>query len=185
VGFLRCKKEVSFDERAAPPSTTQSSAPRNPQLASGLPVDKLRTLFIFTSGDGHKVMDSPVVVGFVNDTVGVPLSGLMGTVFVDVIANSDAGARTVSMETFWEAAGPAMENIRPAETNKARAGEYRTVIRPFPDPTSGDHVMVVLLYEQALEPPKVTKPPGFDIESEKKRVHDKSMQAKERRGPLP
>ena len=129
-----------------------TAAPENPQLASGVAVERLRNIFVFTSGGGEHVLDSPVVLGFIRDTTGKPYPELLGDVQVDIVAKSDAATRTTSLNAFWEAAGTAMASIRPQQTQKARSDEYRTVIRVIgEDPTSGDHVMVVFLYDEIAE----------------------------------
>lgn len=126
-----------------------AAVPVNPQLASGVAVERLRNIFVITSGTGEHVLDSPVVLGFIRDTAGKPYPELPGDVPVDIVARSDAAGRTTSLDAFWDAAGAAMASIRPQQTEKARSNEYRTVIRVIgEDPTSGDNVMVVFLYDE-------------------------------------
>jgi hypothetical protein len=122
--------------------------PSNPRLASNMPLSSMKRIFIFTSGDGKTVMNCPVASGTLADTAGAPINRFFGSVPCDIIAKSKVGEQVKQTASFPESAWKAMDNIDFAASSRARMGEYKTVIRTFENPNTGESGVLVLLYQK-------------------------------------
>lgn len=137
-------KEILADVKKSDAGRWQ---PTNPRLSSNMPLSSLLRIFIFTSGDGRTVLDCPVATGILTDTVGAPLSDVLGKKPLDVVAGTDIGRQIMRTGQFPASAWVAMGRIAPAETAKARDGLYRTTVRPFENPATRESGVCVLLYQ--------------------------------------
>lgn len=154
--FVKYARKKSLDAgapaNAAQPSPADGAqrewASTNARLASHMPLSALYRIFAFTSGDGNSLFDCPVAVGTLTSTVDGPLNTFIGKVPLDIIARSDIGAQTEQTGQFPEAAWAAMNRIDPTGTANARAGLYRTCVRPYHNPWTHTSGCFVLLYRQ-------------------------------------
>lgn len=126
--------------------TPQPWTPTNPRLTSHMPLAYLQRIFIFTDGNGQTTLDSPVVVGMLQDTAEAPLKAFLDRVHFDVIARSDVGRKIQQTGQFPESAWAAMSRIDAATTLQAREGRYRSCVRVFEDPRTREEGALVLLY---------------------------------------
>ena len=121
--------------------------PTNPQLSSNMPLSSLLRIFIFTSGDGSTVLSCPALSGTLADTAGAPIDEFLGKKPFDVIAKADIYQHLVQYRDIPTSAWTAMGSINPDAAHKAQMGLYRTCIRPFKSPTTGEFVVCVLIYD--------------------------------------
>ncbi len=118
-----------------------------PEIYSGLPFAALEQIFIFTSGDGRAVFESPIATQKLQEAVGQEFEAIRGAVFVDVIGNVNVGFEVMTEGAIPEKAWRAMSAIRPFLTRKAKEGAYQICVRPFPVETQ-DSVALFLLYDR-------------------------------------
>ena len=124
--------------RQAQPAESEAS---QTQVGSGLPFPALEQIFIFTTGEGRAVMQSPVVAGMLQDVVGEELSVIRSRVGRDIIGRCDFGERLRRDGAIPEAAWRAMATLKPEVVRLAREGNYRACVRIF---TTGAKEVVAL-----------------------------------------
>jgi hypothetical protein len=134
--------EVIFRQaNTAPKPQPAESAESETQVGSGLPFPALEQIFIFTTGEGRGVMQSPAVAGMLQDVVGEELSVIRSRVGRDIIGRCDFGERLRRDGAIPEAAWRAMATLKPEVVRLAREGNYRACVRTF---TTGAKEVVAL-----------------------------------------
>jgi len=140
------EKEVA--EVAAPvESVVESVAAVNGESASAFPFPALDQIFIFTSGEGRAVFDSPAVVEQLQEATGAELATIRETVQVDVIGRANLGRETPAEGGIPAKAWRAMTAIRPEVAQKAKDDFYQICVRPFAG-ESQESIAVLLLYNK-------------------------------------
>jgi hypothetical protein len=130
--------EVLFSKKAAQPQ--ESSAPKT-EVGSGLPFKALEQIFVFTTGEGRGVMQSPMVAGMLKDVVGAELDTIRNQVARDIVGRCDFGERLRRDGAIPEAAWRAMATLKPEVVRLAREGVYSACVRTF---TTGAKEVVAL-----------------------------------------
>ena len=137
----------TFQEKCSICGKTRKWQPTNPRFASNMPLRSLLRIFVFTDGDGHSVLNSPVAIGTLSDTLGEPAQKYIGRGFMDIIAHSNVGKTIIQTSQFPQEGWAAMSAIDTKNTRRAQNGELRTCVRTFSDPTTNESGALVLLYE--------------------------------------
>jgi len=130
---------------------TPSEAPRkeeeetsSAQLASGMPFDALEQVFIFTSGEGPALMQSPISQALIEKIVGEKWPIIREKVPRDVFGRCDIGEKLRAEGKVPESAWRAMSALKPEVIQQAKAGAFRTTVRTFSLDTVG--VAAVFLF---------------------------------------
>lgn len=134
-------------EAAAAPAPEESAAAAEQKVPSGLPFGALEQIFVFTTGEGRAVFDSPAVAQRLQMSVGEPVSAIRGKVQVDVIGHVDLGVDVIHEDFIPEKAWRAMSIIKPAVTQQARNGAHHVCVRPLLA-ENNDIVTLFLLYNK-------------------------------------
>jgi len=141
-------KEVQFSKAATtnnshptPQAQQPAPTPSKAEVHSGLPFAALEQIFIFTTGDGRGLLQSPAVAGMLKDVVGEEISAIRGHAARDIIGHCDFGERLRRDGAIPDAAWRAMGTLKPEVVQKAREGTYSACIRTF---TTGAKEVVAL-----------------------------------------
>jgi hypothetical protein len=143
---------------AAPQSDTEvilrevpdASAPKQSgpsKLFSGMPVQALEQIFVFTNGEGPAVMQSPVTALMLQEIMGADVEAVGGRVPRDVFGRCSIPAQLAEQGKVPASAWRAMSALRPQLTQQARDGGYRICVRTF-EIEAGQQVAVFLFYKK-------------------------------------
>lgn len=144
---LEGQPEAKPEAQAPPATDNEGWTPKNPQYASGRPLDKLERLFVLTSGSGEAALESPVVLGTLEDAAEAPFAKISGRVNIAVITNSDVGKVAAGSGGIPDAAWDAIANIDTLAQRAPSKGEgFATHSIATDDPRTGDHFLLVLVY---------------------------------------
>jgi len=141
-GILQTETSAAFaskpvaPEKAVPPATPAQAQQEEDetaiaQLASGMPFQTLEHLFIFTSGEGQALLQSPLTVALVEKVVGEKWPVIREKVPRDVFGRCDIGQKLRAEGKVPESAWRAMSALKPELIQQARAGAFRTTVRTF------------------------------------------------------
>lgn len=143
----RAKPQAQPEAQAPAAVDDESWTPKNPQYASGRPLDKLERLFVLTSGSGEAALDSPVLLGTLEDAAEAPFARISGHVNIAVITDTDAGKVAADSGGIPDVAWEAIANIDAlAQRAPSKGDGFATHSIATHDPSSGDHFLLVLVY---------------------------------------
>jgi len=138
-------EQSSQSERPASPASTGTSEAA--QVFSGMPSEALEQIFVFTSGEGPAVMQSPVTTVMLQTVTGVNLATMREKVPRDVFGRCDIGERLRRESAVPNSAWKAMSALKPALVQQAREGAYRICVRTF-SIENNDVVALFLFYNK-------------------------------------
>ena len=130
--------------RAAKPEP-DSAQPAAAQLASGMPLEALRQIFIFTTGEGPALTKSPMALAIFQKIIGAEWAAIRDKVPRDVFGRCDIGAKLREQGKIPEPAWRAMSALKPEVVQQAKSGALRTCVRTF-SIEDGETVAVFLFY---------------------------------------
>ena len=141
--------EVAPDvERSAQPASAESeTAPAADQVFSGMPVEALEQIFVFTSGEGPAVMHSPATKVMLQTVTGADIVAMREKVPRDVFGRCDIAERLRRESKVPSSAWKAMSSLKPELVQQAREGAYRVCVRTFSIETN-DLVGLFLFYNK-------------------------------------
>lgn len=143
----KAQPEAKAEGQTPPAADDESWTPKNPRYASGRPLDKLERLFVLTSGSGEAALESPVVLGTLEDAAEAPFARISGRVNIAVITNTDVGKVAAGSGGIPDAAWEAIANIDTLAQRVPSRGEgFATHSIATDDPRTGDHFLLVLVY---------------------------------------
>jgi hypothetical protein len=130
---------------AADPKTSGPS-----KLFSGMPVQALEQIFIFTNGEGPVAMQSPLTSQLVREIIGADFEAIFNQAPRDVFGRCSIPAQLAEQGKVPASAWRAMSALRPQLTQQARDGGYRICVRTF-EIEAGQQVAVFLFYKKQEE----------------------------------
>lgn len=142
---LRTESGMESSEPAAE-TEVGTWAPVNPQFASNRPLSTLEHVFIFTSWERDRWLNSPaspVLWGMLQDTAGAPRAEIVGKVKMDIVANSDAGPEATRTGQVPDAVRLSVSSMRP------ELADHYLCTRGYEDPSTGEEGLIVLVYGDA------------------------------------
>ncbi|MCI0606857.1 hypothetical protein L0156_28065 [bacterium] len=139
---------------ALTPTTAEQRKPgetvwvaKNPRLATSRPIADLKRIFLFTTGDGKTILNSSVMAGMLEDSLGAPLDDIRRRLEIIVFAHSDAAAMTAAMGELPQDASQAIAVVDPEVIPKTQDGSYFAALRVFREPQTNEHCVFVLIYQ--------------------------------------
>jgi hypothetical protein len=117
------------------------------KVSSGMPVEALEHIFVFTSGDGPSLRESAVTSVMLLEIIGENPDAIRDRVPRDVFGKCNIGERIRTEGTVPASAWRAMSSLQPELVQKAKEAAYRTCVRTFKTET-GDVVAVFLFYNK-------------------------------------
>jgi len=146
----QAKEELGASEQESKGEMAQEQGetvePPKP-VASGMPAEALKQIFIFTSGEGGAVVQSPVTTRMLEDVIGTDIGAIRERAPREVVGRCNIAERLVRDGKVPESAWKAVSAIRPEIMKEAREGRYRTCVRTFRIETD-DSVAVFLFYDK-------------------------------------
>ena len=122
---------ISPAPAAAAPEPEAEPAATPPQVSSGMPSAALEHIFVFTSGDGPSVWQSPALARMLEQIIGEAVGSLSQNVPRDVVARCAAGELLKPDGSISDAVWRAMAVHQPALVQQARERLYRVCVRTF------------------------------------------------------
>ena len=122
----------------------EESAALSQQVSSGMPAAALEQIFMFTTGDGPSVLQSPTVARMLKEIIGEDPDALREGIPRDVVARCAVAELLKSDGSISEAVWRAMAAHRPAIVQQARDRLYRVCVRTFR--IEADVVVAVALF---------------------------------------
>src|SRR5262249_7548561 len=126
---------VSEEEHTAPAESAaaaecgQAEQEPGPGIPSGLPFAALEQMFVFTSGEGRTVMESPITRDLCQKVIGEDWARIRDTVPRDVFGRCNIGEQLRRDGSVPSSAWKAMSALKPDIINGARGGAYRVGVR--------------------------------------------------------
>jgi len=127
---------ISTDADSAPASRTVSepekeSATPSSQVSSGMPAGALEQIFMFTTGDGPPLLQSPTVARMMKEIIGTDPEAIRDGIPRDVVARCAAAELLKPDGSISDAVWRAMAAHRPILVQQAREKLYHVCIRTF------------------------------------------------------
>jgi hypothetical protein len=127
---------ISKDADSAPASPPVSepekeSAAPSPQVSSGMPAGALEQIFMFTTGDGPSLLQSPTAARMLKEIIGTDPEALRDGIPRDVVARCAAAELLRPDGSISDAVWRAMAAHRPTLVQQAREKLYHVCIRTF------------------------------------------------------
>ena len=129
---------------SAGPEPEEGPAGACPQVSSGMPSAALEHIFVFTTGEGPLVWQSPAVARMLEEIIGESLGALRQNITRDVVAKCAAGGLLKPDGSISDAVWRAMAAHRPALVQQARDRLYRICVRTFR--IEADTVVALVLF---------------------------------------
>ena len=126
------------------PEPEEGSAAAPSQVSSGLPSSALEHIFVFTTGDGPAVWQSPALARMLHTIIGEELGTLRQNISRDVVGGCDIGDLLRRDGTISDAVWRAMAAHRPALVQQARDRLHRICVRTFR--IEADTVVALVLF---------------------------------------
>jgi GYF domain 2 len=117
------------------------------KLSSGMPVQALEQVFVFTNGEGPAVMQSPVTSQLLREIIGADFEVILKQAPRDVFGRCSIPAQLAEHGKVPASAWHAMSALKPEITQQARDGSYRICVRTF-EIEAGQQVAVFLFYKK-------------------------------------
>jgi hypothetical protein len=117
------------------------------KLFSGMSVQALEQIFIFTNGEGPVAMQSPVTLQLLQEIIGADFDPMVNQAPRDVFGRCSVPAQLAEQGRVPASAWRAMSALRPQLIQQARDGAYRICVRTFETET-GQQVAAFLLYNK-------------------------------------
>ena len=118
-----------------------------PGLFSGMPVQALEQIFVFTNGEGPAAMESPVTAQILEEIMGAGPDVIRDQAPRDVFGRCSIPSQLAEQGKVPGSAWRAMSALRPKLTQEARDGAYRICVRTF-ETESGQKVAAFLFYNK-------------------------------------
>ena len=127
---------ISTDADSSPASPPVSKpekepAPPSPQVSSDMPAGALEQIFMFTTGDGPPLLQSPTVARMLKEIIGTDPEALGDGISRDVVARCAATELLKPDGSISDAVWRAMATHRPTLVQQAREKLYHVCIRTF------------------------------------------------------
>ena len=127
---------ISQDADSAPvsppvPEPEKEPAAPSPRVSSGMPADALEQIFMFTTGDGPPLLQSPMVARMLKEIIGTDPEALHEGIPRDVVARCAATELLKPDGSISDAVWRAMAAHRPTLVQQAREKLYHVCIRTF------------------------------------------------------
>ena len=126
----------------------ESAAP-SPQVSSGMPAGALEQIFMFTTGDGPPLLQSPTVARMLKEIIGTDPEAFPIGIPRDVVARCAAAELLKPDGSISDAVWRAMAAHRPALVQQAREKLYHVCIRTFR--IEADVVVALVLFYNKQE----------------------------------
>jgi len=157
---------ISTDADSAPASPPISepekeSAASSPQVSSGMPAGALEQIFMFTTGDGPPLLQSPTVARMMKEIIGTDPEAIRDGIPRDVVARCAATELLKPDGSISDAVWRAMAAHRPILVQQAREKLYHVCIRTFRIEADvvvalgGDGLMLQTLHRTMMAPKPV------------------------------
>ncbi len=115
-----------------------------------MPLSDLMNIFVFTDGDGNTILDSAAGTAIFEATIGESLDKLPNPVKFDVISRSQIPILISQTGQFPKTGLSQIENVNAVVGENIRSGAYRSFIRVFEDPKTGECAALVIVYLTGL-----------------------------------
>jgi hypothetical protein len=135
---------VSPAPAATAPEPEEEPAVAPLQVSSGMPSSALEHLFVFTTGAGPAVWQSPALARMLEKIIGEDLNALRQNIPRDVVAECDIADLLRPDGTISDAVWRAMSAHRPALVQQAREKAHRICVRTFR--IEADTVVALVLF---------------------------------------
>jgi hypothetical protein len=127
---------ISTNSDSAPasppvPEPEKESAAPSPPVSSGMPAGALEQIFMFTTGDGPPLLESPTLAWTFKEIIGADPEALPIGIPRDVVARCAAAELLKPDGSISDAVWRAMAAHRPALVQQAREKLYHVCIRTF------------------------------------------------------
>jgi hypothetical protein len=117
------------------------------KLFSGISVQALEQIFVFTNGEGPVAMQSSVTLQLLQEIIGADFAGILNQAPRDVFGRCSVPAQLAEQGRVPASAWRAMSALRPQLIQQAKDGAYRICVRTFETET-GQKVAAFLLYNK-------------------------------------
>jgi hypothetical protein len=139
-------EQSSGEGGASAPDTRRTPAAAE-QVFSGMPVEALEQIFVFTTGEGPAVMHSPATKVMLQTVTGADITAMRDKVPRDVFGRCDIAQRLRKESNVPTSGWKAMSALKPELVQRARGGAYRICVRTFSIETN-DLVALFLFYNK-------------------------------------
>ena len=129
---------------ATAPEPKEEPAATPPQVSSGMPSSALEHIFVFTTGAGPAVWQSPALARMLEKIIGEDLGAVRHNIPRDVVAECDLGDLLRPDGTISDAVWRAMSAHRPALVQQAREKVHHVCVRTFR--IEADTVVALVLF---------------------------------------
>jgi hypothetical protein len=145
---------ISADAESAPASSPISEPEKEPaapssQVSSGMPAGALEQIFMFTTGAGPPLLQSPTVARMLKEIIGTDPEALRDGIPRDVVARCAATELLKPDGSISDAVWRAMAAHRPTLVQQAREKLYHVCIRTFR--IEADVVVALVLFYNKQE----------------------------------
>jgi hypothetical protein len=151
---LSTQGDTEFLARKVTPSPAAGSNARTAPAApvwSGLPVEALEHIFIFTDGEGPAAIASMDGARIMDEIMGASFDVVRGRVARDVFGRCNIPARLATEQDVPGSAWRAMSALKPELVHETRNGGYKVCVRIF-DIESGQKMAAFLFYNKGKLP---------------------------------
>ena len=129
---------------ATAPEPEEGPAAAHPQVSSGMPSSALEHIFVFTTGVGPAVWQSPALARMLKEIIGEDLGAMCQNIQRDVVAECDIGDLLRPDGKVSEGVWRAMSAHRPTLVQQARDRLHRVCVRTFR--IEADTVVALVLF---------------------------------------
>ena len=127
-------------------SGSKAASGKSP-LWSGMPIESLEQIFVFTDGEGPAAMKSNVTAMALQAVTGADLQTIRAQATRDVFGRCDIPQQLAQENKVPAAAWRAMSALRPELVKKSQEGAYKVCVRVLETET-GQKLAVLLFYKK-------------------------------------
>jgi hypothetical protein len=139
-------EDTQFISSPSSVAKTDSGSGKSP-LWSGMPIESLEQIFVFTDGEGPAAMQSSVTTVALQAVTAADLQTIRGRATRDVFARCDIPQKLAEENKVPASAWRAMSALRPELVKKSREGACKVCVRVLETET-GQKVAVFLFYKK-------------------------------------